>query len=89
MLVKELLTIFESINKDITKLNSTVQYIPDNREYATILQNTIFTEIQKFENLKKLILELDVEVAKNYIETPSTIPKKTDYTDPIFFPASV
>lgn len=89
MLVKELLNIYESINKDIAKLNSTVQYIPENREYADILQNTIFTEIQKFENLKKLILDLDVELTEDYVETPSNIPKKVDYTDPIFFPASV
>jgi hypothetical protein len=89
MQVKELLNIYESINKDISKLNSTIQYIPENRDYANVLQNTIFSEIEKFENLKKMILNLEVELVDDYTETKTTIPKPLDYSDPIFFPASV
>jgi hypothetical protein len=88
--VKDLYNIYESINRDIAKLKTTRSSIPVDREYTSVLQNTISSEIEKFENLKKLILELEVEIPDNFkpIEVVKTVENKTviDYTDPSFFP---
>ncbi|MBP9889792.1 MAG: hypothetical protein KBF93_26075 [Leptospiraceae bacterium] len=83
MNVRDLYNIYESINRDIAKLKTTRSSIPVDREYTSVLQNTITSEIEKFESLKKLILELEVEIPEDY----KTIEKENvDYTDPSFFP---
>ncbi len=81
--VRDLYNIYESINRDIAKLKTTRSSIPVDREYSSVLQNTITSEIEKFENLKKLILELEVEIPDDF----KTVEKQSvDYTDPSFFP---
>ena len=62
MNVRDLYNIYESINRDIAKLKTTRSSIPVDREYTSVLQNTITSEIEKFESLKKLIQELEVEI---------------------------
>ncbi len=90
MLVKELLNIYESINRDVAKLKSTINSIPGDRDYTNIVQNTIYTEIEKFENLKKLVLTLEVNVPEDYSSTRTPELKiNLDYSDPTFFPSSV
>ena len=80
MNVRDLYNIYESINRDIAKLKTTRSSIPVDREYTSVLQNTI---IEKFESLKKLIQELEVEIPDDY----KTVEKQSvDYTDPSFFP---
>ncbi|HMY34276.1 MAG TPA: hypothetical protein PLM36_24755, partial [Leptospiraceae bacterium] len=57
--------------------------IPVDREYTTILQSTITSEIEKFESLKKLIQELEVEIPDDF----KTIEKQSvDYSETTFFP---
>ena len=83
MNVRDLYNIYESINRDIAKLKTTRSSIPVDREYTAVLQNTITSEIEKFESLKKLIQELEVEIPDDY----KTVEKHSvDYTDPSFFP---
>lgn len=81
--VRDLYNIYESINRDIAKLKTTRSSIPVDREYTSVLQNTITSEIEKFENLKKLILELEVEIPENFKATDKN---EVDYTDPSFYP---
>ena len=96
MTVSDLLDIYDSINRDITKLKCTKTSIPIDREYSSVLQNTLSTEIEKFENLKSLLLNLEIDMPEDTstvseISTVEieTIPEDIDYSDPTFFPTSV
>ena len=81
MNVKDLCHIYESLNQDIGELKQTRNRIPENREYSEMLKKSITQEIEKYENLKSMLLDLEVEV------TPSlSIEKLTsDHTDSSFY----
>ncbi len=83
MEVRDLYNIYESINRDIAKLKTTRSSIPVDREYSSVLQSTITSEIEKFESLKKLILELEVDIPDDFKASEK---ENVDYTDPSFFP---
>jgi hypothetical protein len=60
--VKDLCYIYESLNQDILELKQTKNRIPAAREYTETLKKSITLEIEKYENLKSMILDLEVEV---------------------------
>lgn len=62
MNVKDLCYIYESLGQDIVELKQTKNRIPAAREYSEALKKSITLEIEKFENLKSMILDLEVEV---------------------------
>jgi hypothetical protein len=60
--VSDLCHIYESLNQDIAELKQTKNRIPTDREYSEILKDSISLEIEKYENLKSMILDLEVEI---------------------------
>lgn len=60
--VSELCHIYESLNQDIAELKQTKNRIPSDREYSEVLNKSIALEIEKYENLKSMLLDLEVEV---------------------------
>ena len=68
--VRDLYNIYESINRDIAKLKTTRSSIPVDREYSSVLQNTITSEIE-------------VEIPDDFKTVEK---QSVDYTDPSFFP---
>ncbi|HMV79813.1 MAG TPA: hypothetical protein PL048_14025 [Leptospiraceae bacterium] len=65
MNVKDLYSIYESINEDIDSLKQTIHKIPQEREYSEVLQKSIHLEIEKYENLKGLILDIEIDLPTN------------------------
>lgn len=70
MNVRELYSIYESLNRDIDKLKATKSSIPADRDYTGLLQKTINSEIERYENLKKSLLEVEIDMQENvsYVE---------------------
>jgi hypothetical protein len=62
LLVSDLCNIYESLNQDIAELKQTRNRIPSGREYSEVLKKSITLEIEKYENLKSKLLDLEVEV---------------------------
>ena len=77
MKVQDLCYIYESINQDILELKQTRNKVPTDREYTSALQKSINKEIEKFENLKGMVLDLEVEIPANF----STDKILTDFGD--------
>lgn len=66
MNISELCKIYESINQDIFDLKQTRNRIPENREYTDIIRKSITQEIEKFEILKGMILDLEIEIPEGH-----------------------
>jgi len=79
--VKDLCNLYESINQDIVELKQTKNRIPTERDYSNALQRSITLEIEKYENLKGMLLDLEVDL-------PGTMPIEkisNDYSDSSFY----
>lgn len=66
MNISELCELYESIQQDITELKQTKSRIPENREYTEAIRKSIAQEIEKFEVLKGMILDLEIEIPEGH-----------------------
>ncbi|MDX1960586.1 MAG: hypothetical protein SFU98_18590 [Leptospiraceae bacterium] len=81
MNVRDLCNLYESLNGDILELKQTKNRIPTERDYSNALLKGITTEIEKYENLKSMLLDLEVDL-------PSNMPVEkisNDFSDTSFF----
>jgi hypothetical protein len=63
--VRDLCNLYESINQDILELKQTKNRIPSERDYTNALLKGISQEIEKYENLKSMLLDLEVDLPSN------------------------
>lgn len=64
--ISELCKIYESIQQDIVDLKQTKARIPENREYTENIQKSLTQEIEKFELIKGMILDLEIEIPEGH-----------------------
>lgn len=66
MNISDLCQLYEAINRDISDLKQTRNRIPENREYTEAIRKSITQEIEKFEILKGMILDLEIEIPEGH-----------------------
>lgn len=66
MNIAELCKLYESIQQDIAELKQTKSRVPENREYTEVIRKSITQEIEKFEILKGMILDLEIEIPEGH-----------------------
>ncbi len=69
--VLDLINLYEAIEKDKEELRTTLSLLPEDREYALFIHDSLFTEIEKLEHLQKEILSLEISLDEN--ETPEKL----------------
>jgi hypothetical protein len=82
MTVKELYGLYESVNKDIAELKGTQSSIPFDREYSSLLKKSLSSEIDKFEAIRKSILELEIEIP---VEHQLSQTDQEEFIDPALY----
>ncbi len=71
--VSDLVTLHQSIERDLDELNETLKRIPGDREYSQGIQNSIAQEISKLGELQRELLEVEI-----LIERPTSNTEKVE-----------
>lgn len=72
--VLDLINLYEAIEKDKEELKTTLNLLPDDREYTLFIHDSLFKEIEKLEHLQKEILSLEISLDEN--ETPEKLERE-------------
>jgi hypothetical protein len=85
--VKEIFELYSTLERDIAELIQTNRIVMEDRDYSSSVKSSISKEIQKLEDIKQKLLNLEVDVPKNlYIKeleselknhSTKTIPEKS------------
>jgi hypothetical protein len=79
--VSDLINLYDAIERDIEELKDTLRLVPEDREYASGIKDSISIEIEKLGTLQKEILSLEISLEDTLphekLESIETIPKST------------
>jgi hypothetical protein len=79
--VSDLIHLYDAIERDIGELEDTLRLVPEDREYASGIKDSIAMEIEKLGTLQKEILSLEISLEdtqpREKLESIETIPRST------------
>jgi hypothetical protein len=81
--VSDLNSIFESIQRDIDELTETQKKIPRDREYSSHVLASISEEIRKLEERKEIILNMEIKLPEEILNSIQKRLNLKEYADPV------